>query len=48
MRQARCFLVVAEDSERLMLISTTLHRKFPNAVVRTCRDSEPALAIGGD
>lgn len=44
MRQARCFLVIAEDPGRLTLLSTTLHRKFPNSVVQTCRDSEAAIA----
>jgi DNA-binding response OmpR family regulator len=45
MRHARTFLVVAEDTERLFLISSTLHRKFPNSVVQTCRDSEAALEV---
>jgi DNA-binding NarL/FixJ family response regulator len=45
MRQSRTFLVVAEDAERLFLISTTLHRKFPCSVVQTCRDSEAALEV---
>lgn len=36
MRTIRTFLVVADDPERLMLVSTTLQRKFPNAVVQTC------------
>lgn len=45
MRHARTFLVVAEDPERLLLLSTTLHRKFPNAIVQTCRDSEAALDV---
>ena len=45
MRQARAFLVVAEDPERLFLLSTTLHRKFPNCVVQTCRDSGAALEV---
>ena len=45
MRQARSFLVIAEDPQRLFLISNTLHRKFPNAVVQTCRESQPALAV---
>jgi DNA-binding response OmpR family regulator len=45
MRQPRTFLVIAEDSDRLFLISTTLHRKFPNSVVLTCRDSEAALEV---
>jgi DNA-binding response OmpR family regulator len=44
MRHARCFLVVADDPERLMLISTTLHRKFPNSVVKTCRETKAALS----
>lgn len=44
MQLPRTFLVVAEDTERLFLISNTLHRKFPNAVVQTCRDSEAAIA----
>ncbi|MGH7946093.1 MAG: hypothetical protein ACREH8_03135 [Opitutaceae bacterium] len=43
MRQARTFLVIAEDAERLMLISGALHRKFPISVVQTCRDGETAL-----
>lgn len=43
MREARSFLVVAEDADRLMLISAALHRKFPNAVVQTCRDGEAAF-----
>jgi DNA-binding response OmpR family regulator len=43
MRQARCILVIAEDPDRLMLISAALHRKFPNAVVQTCRDGDAAL-----
>jgi DNA-binding response OmpR family regulator len=42
MRQARVFLVVSDDPERLRLVSTNLQRKFPNAVVQTCRDSEAA------
>jgi CheY-like chemotaxis protein len=45
MRKVRTFLVVADDPERLMLVSTTLHRKFPNSVVQTCRDSEIAIEI---
>jgi CheY-like chemotaxis protein len=45
MKKSRAFLVVADDPERLMLISTTLHRKFSNAVVETCRDSEAALEV---
>lgn len=28
-----------------MLVSTTLHRKFPNAVVQTCRDAETAIEV---
>lgn len=36
---------MSEDPERLLLISTTLHRKFPNSVVQTCRDSEAALEV---
>ena len=45
MRRPRSFLVVAEDSERLLLISNTLQRKFPNSVVQTCRDAEAALLV---
>lgn len=45
MRKLRTFLAITEDAERLSLISTTLHRKFPNSAVLTCRDSKPALAI---
>src|SRR5687767_6928143 len=45
MRTIRTFLVVVDDPERLMLVSTTLHRKFPNAIVQTCRDSEAAVAV---
>jgi len=45
MRQPRTFLVIAEEPERLSLIATTLHRKFPNSVVQTCRDADPALAV---
>ena len=45
MRQSRAFLVVAADPERLFLISNTLHRKFPNSVVQTCRDSEAAIEV---
>jgi hypothetical protein len=45
MRESRIFLVVVENAERLSLISTTLHRKFPNSAVLTCRESEPALVI---
>lgn len=45
MRQSRTFLVVSDASERLSLIATTLHRKFPNSAVLTCRESHPALAI---
>lgn len=45
MRQPRTFLVIAEDPQRLLLISTTLHRKFPNSVVQTCRDSEAAIGV---
>lgn len=45
MKQARTFLVVAEDPERLLLLSTTLHRKFPNSVVQTCRDSDAAIEV---
>jgi DNA-binding response OmpR family regulator len=48
LNKARSFLVVADDPERLMLVSTTLHRKFPNAIVQTCRDSEAALAVARD
>lgn len=42
---ARCFLVVAEDPERLLLLTTTLHRRFPNSTVQTCRDTQPALRV---
>jgi DNA-binding response OmpR family regulator len=42
MLQPRTFLVVVDDPDRLLFLSTTLHRKFPNAVVQTCRDSEIA------
>jgi hypothetical protein len=42
MRRPRTFLVVADDSDYFLFLSTTLHRKFPNAVVQTCRDSEIA------
>lgn len=45
MRKARTFLVIADDPEQLMLITTTLYRKFPNAVVLTCRDSAAALEV---
>jgi hypothetical protein len=45
MRESRLFLVVAEDPERLSLLAKTLHRKFPNSAVLTCRESEPAVAI---
>lgn len=45
MRQPRTFLVIAEEADRLFLISTTLHRKFPNSIVLTCRDSEAALEV---
>ena len=45
MLHARCFLVVAEDPERLLLITTTLHRRFPNSTVQTCRDSQPAIRV---
>lgn len=45
MRQAPSFLVIVEDPDRLFLISTTLHRKFPNSVVQTCRDSHAALEV---
>src|SRR5688572_2671044 len=45
MLQSRTFLVVADDPDRLLLLSTTLHRKFPNAVVQTCRDSEVAVQV---
>jgi hypothetical protein len=45
MRQPRSFLVVAEDPERLFLFSTTLHRKFPNSIVQTCRDSQAAQEV---
>lgn len=48
MNKARSFLVVADDPERLMLVSTTLHRKFPNAIVQTCRDSGAALIVARD
>src|SRR5688572_28648404 len=45
MLQSRTFLVVADDPDRLLLLSTTLHRKFPNAVVQTCRESEAAVQV---
>jgi DNA-binding response OmpR family regulator len=45
MRRVRAFLVVADDPENLLLVSTTLHRKFPNSVVQTCRDSEVAIEV---
>src|SRR5688572_26597671 len=45
MRKVRTFLVIADDPERLMLVTTTLYRKFPNAVVLTCRDSAAALEV---
>jgi DNA-binding response OmpR family regulator len=31
-----------------MLLSTTLHRKFANAIVQTCRDSEAAIVVARD
>ena len=45
MQQTRSFLVIAEDPDRLLLVSNTLHRRFPNSAVQTCRDSEPALRV---
>ena len=39
------FLVIAEDSDRLSLIASTLQRKFPRSVVRTCRESGPAIEL---
>jgi len=45
MRDPRSFLVISEDTDRLMLISNTLHLKFPNSVVQTCRDSEVAVKV---
>lgn len=45
MKSGRSFLVIADDPERLLLVSTNLHRNFPNAVVQTCRDSEAAIAV---
>lgn len=45
MHQPRSFLVVAEEPERLSLLATTLHRKFPNSIVQTCRDSDAAIAV---
>lgn len=45
MRQSRSFLVIADDSERLFLVSNTLHRKFPNSVVQTCRDASAAIEV---
>ena len=45
MNKARLFLVVADDAERLMLVSTTLQRKFPNAIVQNCRDSDGAILV---
>ena len=45
MKKARSFLVVTDDPERLMLVSTTLHRKFPNAIIQTCRDSVAAIVV---
>lgn len=43
MCKARCFLVIAEDPERLTLLSATLFRRFPNSVVHSCCDAEAAL-----
>lgn len=43
MRRPRRFLVVADDTELLFLLSGVLHRKFPNANVQTCRDLDAAL-----
>jgi hypothetical protein len=48
MKKVRAFLVVADDPERMMLVSATLHRKFPNSVVQTCRDSEVAIDVARD
>lgn len=45
MQNRRVFLIVCDDTDRLMLLSSVLHRVFPNAVVQTCRDLEPALSI---
>lgn len=45
MRQVRSFLVIAEDPDRLMFISAVLHRKFPNALVQTCRDGDAGLEV---
>jgi len=43
MRSARNFLIICDDTHRLMLLLSVLHRVFPNSVVQTYRQAEPAL-----
>jgi CheY-like chemotaxis protein len=45
MPESRRFLAIAEDSDRLTLVANTLRRRFPQAVVLTCRESEPAIEL---
>lgn len=37
------FLVVDDNADNRFLLAKTLIRKFPNALVQECQDSEPAL-----
>jgi hypothetical protein len=45
MRESHRFLVIAEDSDRLSLIASTLQRKFPGSIVRAYRESGPAIEL---
>jgi CheY-like chemotaxis protein len=37
------FLLVDDNADNRFLLAKTLIRKFPNALVQECQDSEPAL-----
>lgn len=37
------FLVVDDHADNRFLLAKTLLRKFPNALIQECQDSEPAL-----
>ena len=43
MREVPEFLLVDDNADNRFLLAKTLIRKFPNALVQECQDSQPAL-----
>jgi DNA-binding NtrC family response regulator len=41
----KVFLVVDDNADSRFLLVKTLQRKFPDALIRECQESEPAVAI---